>query len=1295
MTDRTNTRAEDAADAFLERNNMTPAPYEPGTWDNFAIATGKDFMGGGAIFGNLVTAPLMVGADKLLGTGTQIQDEHFAEMEDAVDYWTPDAKTTGAAGQIAGSFAKIVLPLMASGGNPAVAATTTSLTVGGEAATDLVRQGADTQTALAVGGVQVAANLVGFGIPFLGKTLAQRVGSGVLGNLAVEVPAGAASSAILDAQGYEALSDQYGVTRESLAVAMLVGGVFGGAAHLGAPRATPSQRNAVLTASNADHLNTVAHPSPPLTRKDAVRNVDNLTKAMGQLFRDEPVSLSPDDLDGFMLRPELRGDAADTSPAAPLAMGNTPESVQADFRNIAERHGATITSMVRPIISRGAGARSQHPKGTAADFRTKDKTPEQVDALMADLRRAGFEVIDERNTDQPHIHAELPPSGRRTYMVDADPRLEGETDKAYAKRVIDTLPRPEPSMLPDEPDAYFDLAGASMRPIDRLFSTKTPNENARGGATGLNRMAAAREGVLSKRGPLDVRLDGDGRYAVLDGNGTFTAAKEAGMAELPVRVVRISREALDATDMPAALREPLAARYEQAADIYPAFDKAVRAISEAVDGRAIVPGLKGVSRAVEKIVKDYKGVATQIKDLVRGTIEIGDYASAQAAMQEALRLGYTVKRNGLAPGAEASFEGYRDILMRGEIDGLPVELQTNYPEWLEAKGRAHEYYAKGEAIKREWESQDRDPTPEEWSAYMAEVAPQRKIYAEVEAATRARNLRSETGAPSSDITDILNRRGVAPSQARQAPVDSSSVTGMPSTSEKNVPGGKDSGSSGMGVSSVRSVSDFDLSSADFPVQGDTATVVTERGLQVPVRYAVVEAETLVTSHDDALNVNPAFPAELQPRDRARAASEQQIAKIANALNPELLAESPKAADGAPIVGQDKVVESGNARTIAVRRAYQSGKAGEYQQFLTDNAQRFGLDPAAMDGIEQPMLVRVALDETRDRAEFARQANESTVARMSATEQAKADAQRLPDLATLATNDDGSLNPRASAQFVRDFLTRAVSPSEQGDMMAADGTLSQAGVARIRNAVFAKAYDDVDLVAMLVESTDANVKNVLGGMLRAAPEIARLREQMDEGGRYPMDIVPDLVTAVRKFSQLRSDRTGVAQFLAQGDLLGDGGLPGRAKDLLRVVDEHARAPKRMAQFLQRYVDGVDVLGDPRQADMLGGAQASIDSVVARASEQTTAANAAPTQGDGLFNAAGRPTSEAKATSPVNDDNRAAYEAAAAMPDLVVMDEDGTVRPAAEVLAEAEEVRAQAERETRGTKAAVDCFLRTAA
>lgn len=91
-------------------------------------------------------------------------------------------------------------------------------------------------------------------------------------------------------------------------------------------------------------------------------------------------------------------------------------AVKRDYRAIAAANGATITSLQRPNIGIGAGAKSQHITGTAADFRTNDLSGEQVSKLMADLRGAGFEVIDERKPQKgstgPHIHAELPKGGR-------------------------------------------------------------------------------------------------------------------------------------------------------------------------------------------------------------------------------------------------------------------------------------------------------------------------------------------------------------------------------------------------------------------------------------------------------------------------------------------------------------------------------------------------------------------------------------------------------------------------------------------------------------------------------------------------------------------------------------------------------------------------------------------------------------------------------------------------------------------------------------------------------------------
>ena len=65
--------------------------------------------------------------------------------------------------------------------------------------------------------------------------------------------------------------------------------------------------------------------------------------------------------------------------------------------------------------------------------------------------------------------------------------------------------------------------------------------------------------------------------------------------------------------------------------------------------------------------------------------------------------------------------------------------------------------------------------------------------------------------------------------------------------------------------------------------------------------------------------------------------------MANDLRPEWLGESAKLSDGAPIIGVDNVVESGNGRTLAIARAYEQGKAEDYKAFLEQYAAERGID----------------------------------------------------------------------------------------------------------------------------------------------------------------------------------------------------------------------------------------------------------------------------------------------------------------------------------------------------------------
>lgn len=379
--------------------------------------------------------------------------------------------------------------------------------------------------------------------------------------------------------------------------------------------------------------------------------------------------------------------------------------------------------------------------------------------------------------------------------------------------------------------------------------------------------------------------------------------------------------------------------------------------------------------------------------------------------------------------------------------------------------------------------------------------------------------------------------------------------------------------------------------------GSATEAITERGLTVALRYRLTEAADLTTSHTNDLTPNPAFPTELQPRDRTRAASAEQISRIENQIRPELLGESVKASDGAPIVGPDAVVESGNARTIALRRAYDSGKADAYRAWLADNAERFGLTRQQVEGMQNPVLVRERVGDV-NRAEFARQANESAVAALSQTEQAMSDARRITDLSGLVANDDGTINASQSGDFIRQFVQQAVAPTERGALLQAGGQLSQAGMQRLRNAVFAKAYGDGDLVSMLTESTDANVRNILAGMLRAAPEVAKLADLAEAGARQNADIAGPLVESVRLFSQLRSEGRTVAQFLAQGNMFGDT-LDPKIASMLEAVAADSRSPKRIAEMIGGMVDTVHALGDTRQMGMFGDAPTGADAVAGAA------------------------------------------------------------------------------------------------
>lgn len=226
---------------------------------------------------------------------TDSQDWYFKNVVDdvghnAYEYWTPDAAQMGAAGRIANGLMQSVTPLVLAGGNPSLLA----LNEGMGTPARLVKDGVDAKTATGVGIVSSTAAVVGVKLPpALGSTLAQRIASGAGINLALGATASSVQYEALQAGGYKQQAQAYDpMNLESRVLDVLTGAVFGGVAHLQAPNVTSAQRDAVLTAANAEHLQVNTAPGIPANDVSSAAHQNAMASAISSVLRGEPVSVA-------------------------------------------------------------------------------------------------------------------------------------------------------------------------------------------------------------------------------------------------------------------------------------------------------------------------------------------------------------------------------------------------------------------------------------------------------------------------------------------------------------------------------------------------------------------------------------------------------------------------------------------------------------------------------------------------------------------------------------------------------------------------------------------------------------------------------------------------------------------------------------------------------------------------------------------------------------------------------------------------------------------------------------------
>lgn len=348
--------------------------------------------------------------------------------------------------------------------------------------------------------------------------------------------------------------------------------------------------------------------------------------------------------------------------------------------------------------------------------------------------------------------------------------------------------------------------------------------------------------------------------------------------------------------------------------------------------------------------------------------------------------------------------------------------------------------------------------------------------------------------------------------------------------------------------------------------------------RIDLGYKVVSVDDLIASNELDGRVNPDYPQELQPRDRQRTSSQSQIQQMAYDLNPARLGESTNVSEGSPIVGADNVVESGNGRTLAIKLAYKLGTADEYRNHIVNNAGKYGIDVSNLP--EKPILVRERLTEV-DRVAFTRKANESSIASLSATEQAKVDAENLTNdvLDLLVANDDGKINTPDNKDFVSTVITKVFKNEDLNNVVNADNMLSQRGLERITNAIFYKAYGDASLSARLSESLDNDMKNATNVLLNIAPKVVYVKNGIASNALHDFDFSSDIASAVRLFEECRNRNTTVSDYAAQTSLFDKESQLVMA--MAYIFETKNRGAKQATDFYNSLLDGVISLGDPNQ------------------------------------------------------------------------------------------------------------------
>lgn len=374
-------------------------------------------------------------------------------------------------------------------------------------------------------------------------------------------------------------------------------------------------------------------------------------------------------------------------------------------------------------------------------------------------------------------------------------------------------------------------------------------------------------------------------------------------------------------------------------------------------------------------------------------------------------------------------------------------------------------------------------------------------------------------------------------------------------------------------------------------KGKTVEATTDNGVKFGVQYAIVPADSLITSNNASdFSNNEAYPQELQPRDRNRAYMRLQVEKMSGTIEPERITTGTSVNEGAPIVNKEGIVENGNGRTMALARMWRSGNKKlqkTYRDYLAKNAVKFGLLSSSLKGIDNPILVRIRTDNNVSVSEVT--ASTKGGAQLSTAEQALQDSKKLKDstLAKYEQNRLGTIDNAKNAEFVRAVFKDIIPEDELNAYTTTDGSLSKSGRQRAVNAILAKAYGADPVLFNLVESTDEAYGKIGDALIAAAPTIAKLKALASNQTLFDVDLAGEILKAIKFVSNAKANNMAVFDAVSQQSMFADYNVDELTKKLALFIDNNKGAKwKNIVDMVTVSADVIAKKGSPLQGNVFG-------------------------------------------------------------------------------------------------------------